>query len=129
MDEIELKVGMQLDAFDEPVDEVDIFINGEDLRDLAREVELPFATGEGNSLRAGSYAGLPPEAVFLPSKRLLGEPSKIYDDYEEKISLLGCGVVVWRYEGFGPFVFERRQYLAELGKFGAFPTSSGEPRI
>lgn len=171
MDEIELKTVKELDAFDEPTDEVDILINGGDLRNLVREVELPFAAEEGSPHLAGGYTGLPPEAVFLPSRRLLGEPSERYDDDEERISLLGCGcgvvgcwplmarisldadtvtwsdfaqphrsedmlfvmgkrgLVVWRYEGFGPFVFERDKYVAELGKFEASPTSFGEPRI
>lgn len=169
MDEIELKVVEALDAFDEPTNEVDILINGENLRDLVRRVELPFAAEEGIPNLAGSYTGLPPEAVFLPSRRFLGEPSERYDDGEEKISLLGCGcgvvgcwplmarvslddgivkwsgfeqphrsedallfsyrrIVVWRYEGFGPFAFEKGQYFSELAKFGASTKFSEAPR-
>lgn len=170
MDEIELKISSRLDIFDELADEVDIFVNGENLRDLARRVESPFATEEGDPRRAGGYAGLPPEAVFAPSERLLGKPSAPYDDDEEKVSLLGCGcgvvgcwplmarislegevvkwsgfeqphrsgealfftdqrVVVWRYGGLGPFMFERRRYLAELAKFEPRPKSSEARRI
>lgn len=159
MDALELRISETLDIFEEPALEVGVFVNGEDLRDLVRRVELPFATTEGDSGRAGCYAGLPPKAVFSPSRRLLGDPSNTYDDGEEKICLLGCGcgvvgcwplrarisvkdetvvwcdfeqphrsvnavysseqrIVEWRYGGFGPFVFGRDQYLAELKRAG-----------
>lgn len=36
-------------------------------------------------------------------------------------------IVVWRYEDFGPFVFEKNRYVAELAKPGL--TSAEEPRI
>jgi hypothetical protein len=43
--------------------------------DILREVELTFAAREGKPDLARSYAGLPPEDIFLPSSRLLGEPT------------------------------------------------------
>ncbi|MBA2693030.1 MAG: hypothetical protein H0U65_11135 [Rubrobacter sp.] len=170
MDELELRITKRLDAFGGPADEVDILVNGVDFLSLVREVERPFAAEEGLPFLAGSYTGLPPEAVFLPSRRLLGEPDGLYDDEEEKICLLGCGcgvigcwplmariavegetvvwsdfeqphraddtlhsserrIGVWRYNGFGPFVFEKSRYVAELGKLRGLFTSSGEPRI
>ena len=74
------------------VDRVDVFINGRNLADILREVEMPFAAREGKPDLAGSYVGLPLEEVFLPSPRLLGEPATYYDhDYPEgKIAVLGC---------------------------------------
>jgi hypothetical protein len=55
-------------------------------------VKLPFATREGRPHLVGSYSGLPPEEIFLPSPRLLGEPVTYYDhDYsDDKIAVLGC---------------------------------------
>ncbi|QIN82350.1 hypothetical protein GBA63_06555 [Rubrobacter tropicus] len=124
-----------------PIDTVDIFVNGRSLLDLVREVELPFATRDGRPDRAGSYVGLPAEAIFMPSRRLLGVPDDRYDDWEGRISVLGCGVVGcwplharitvqddavvwddfeqphrrrWRHDRLGPFVFEREEYEAAL---------------
>ncbi len=57
--------------------EVHIIINGRDLIEILREIELPFATGEGHPSIAGAYAGLPKELIFLPSRHLLGEPDPI----------------------------------------------------
>jgi hypothetical protein len=75
-----------------PVDRVDIIINDRNLLDILRETELPFAAREGKPRLAGEYVGLPPEKVFLPSPRLLGEPAPYYDhDYPNgKIAVLGC---------------------------------------
>ena len=111
--------------------------------DLAKEAELPFAVRDGDPRLAGDYVGLPAEAVFFPSRRLLGEPDERYDDREGRISVLGygCGAVGcwplqvkitarvetvvwedfrqphrrrWGYDAFGPFSFERDGYEAEL---------------
>ena len=126
-----------------PVEVADAFINERNLVDLARKVELPFATRDGRPHGAGSYVALPVEAVFLPTRRLLGEPEERWDDWEGRISVLGCGcgvvgcwplqatitarenVVVWedfrqphrrrwRYDALGPFVFDRKQYEEQL---------------
>lgn len=143
MDTLHLEVGQRDDPSAGIVDAVRIVINGRSLLDLAREVELPFATRDGNPDRAGSYVGLPTEAIFMPSRRLLGEPEDGWDDWEGRISVLGCGcgvvgcwplqarimvqddVVVWddfrqphrrrwRHDRLGPFVFEREEYEAAL---------------
>ena len=47
---------------------------------------------DGRPGLAGCYAGLPPEEVFLPSRRLLGEPETNYamDDPNGRIAALGC---------------------------------------
>ena len=88
--------------------------------------------------------GLPPEEVFLPSPRPLGEPTTYYDhdSPEGKIAVLGCvcgepgcwpfqfritlrdDVVIWsdfeqphrtwHYDEIQPFVFDRAQYLSAL---------------
>ncbi len=138
------KIGERHDPGAGTVDAVVVFVNGRDLVDILREVELPFAAREGKQDLAGRYAGLPPEEIFLPSPRLLGEPA-IYHDYsDDKIAVLGCvcGVVgcwpfrvkielrddvvlwsgfeqphrrAWRYDRVPPFVFDRTQYISALG--------------
>jgi hypothetical protein len=69
---------------------VQIVINGQDLRDVIRPVELPFATREGSADIAGAYSGLPPEVVFLPSRHLLGEPTPLYSDGSGRTQVLEC---------------------------------------
>ena len=125
------------------IDSVIIFVNGRNLLDLAKEAELPYATRDGNPELAGSYVGLPAEAVFLPSRRFLGNPAERYDDWEGRISVLGCGCGVvgcwplqarieatedrvtwrdfrqphrrrWSHAALGPFAFDRIAYEAEL---------------
>ena len=90
MDAIRFEVVEGLDFPTGRVDETRIFVNGLDLLDVVREIELPFAHRKGKPHLAGSYAGLPPEAVFSPSRRLLGEPEERYDDRHGKIAVLGC---------------------------------------
>ncbi len=92
MDTIRFEVGERDDPATGLADAVDIFVNGRNLVDILKEAELPSATREGEPDLAGSYAGLPPEAVFLPSPRLLGEPTTYYDrdPYDGNITVLGC---------------------------------------
>jgi hypothetical protein len=121
------------------VETVSVFVNGRDLVHLAKEAELPFAVRGGNPRLAGQYIGLPAEAVFSPSRRLLGEPDERYDDWDGRISVLGCGCGVvgcwplqvkikvkkglvvwedfrrphrprWSYDALGPLVFDREEY-------------------
>ena len=92
MDKIRLEIGKREDPANGMVDAVEIFINNRNLVDIVREVELPFAQQESKPDLAGSYVGLPPEDIFSPSRRLLGEPSTYYDhDHsEDKLAVLGC---------------------------------------
>jgi hypothetical protein len=93
VDEIRFEVGERVDPAEGAVDAVDIFVNGRNLVQILREVELPFATREGKPDLAGSYVGLRPAEVFLPSSRLLsGEPMAFgdHDDPEDKTAVLGC---------------------------------------
>lgn len=93
MDEIHFELGKRDGPVDGVVDAVSIFINGRDLVQIVREMELSFAARDGNPDLAGSYVGLPPNEVFLPSRRFLGEP-ETYDDKDspdDKLAVLGCG--------------------------------------
>jgi hypothetical protein len=142
MDAIRFEIGERDDPTYGLVDAVAIFVNDRNLIDILREVELPFATREGKPDLAGSYAGLPPDEIFPPSPRLLGEPTTYGEGTEGKIVALGCvcgepscwpfqvkidlgdDVVVWssfeqphrawRYDELRPFVFDRTQYLSAL---------------
>jgi hypothetical protein len=70
--------------------EVRIFIDGRDLVDLVRDVELPFATAAGDPGRAGDYAGLELRAVAPPSRHFWGKP--LFEIYESDglTQLLEC---------------------------------------
>jgi hypothetical protein len=68
-----LEIGKRDDPAKVIVDAVNVFVNGRNLVDILREVVLPFTVQEGKPDLAGSYVGLPPEDVFLPSPRLFGE--------------------------------------------------------
>jgi hypothetical protein len=79
VDSFGLEVGKRADPGDGLVDAVNVFVNGRNLADILREVELPFAARDSRPDLASSYAGLPPDDIFLPSSRLLGEPTTYYD--------------------------------------------------
>jgi len=89
MDKFELSIS-QVDFDGKKVAVVDIYINGRNLIDIAKEVEIPFAKAEGHPDIAGGYMGLPPEGVFYPSKHLLGEPNRRFG-YTDKTTVLVCG--------------------------------------
>ena len=128
---------------------VRIIINGRELIEIVRDIELPFATREGHADLAGAYSYFGPAITFLPSRHFLGEPVHSFADADGRIYLLSCacgvpacwpllahvelreGTVVWRdfrqpyrgphvkagewrYDGFGPFVFERQSYEQAL---------------
>jgi hypothetical protein len=92
VDAIRFEIGKRDAPADGLVDAVNVFINGRNLVDVLREVELPFRAREGKPDLAGSYVGLPLEDILLPAPRLLGEPATYYDHgYPEgKIAVLGC---------------------------------------
>jgi hypothetical protein len=119
---------------------VRIFIDGRDLVDLVRPIELPFTRAEGHPEIAGNYDGLPPrDWVDLPER---------YDD-DDRVAVLACASCgepgcwplrvrvtasadrvtwsdfqqphrpEWSYAAFGPFVFNRAQYDEEVARVRA----------
>ena len=113
---------------------VRVLIDGIDLAALVRAVELGPATEEGYPEIAGAYDGLLPSDWKSPPER---------DGTDGRVAVLGCvcGEVGcwslrarieineryvrwsdfqqphrpdWSYAGFGPFVFERTNYDAEV---------------
>jgi hypothetical protein len=69
---------------------VRIWINGRELVDVVREVELPFATREGHPDLAGSYLYFGSMFVFFPSRYFLGEPVNDWSDGPGRIYVLSC---------------------------------------
>ena len=51
-----------------------MLIDGRDLVEIVKAVELPFAAAAGRPSRAGHYAGLELAAVAPPSRHFWGEP-------------------------------------------------------
>ena len=119
-----------------PMAAVEIYINGENLREKVCKQELPFAEQEGNPGIAG-HAPITPRELY----------QSLHDDYaeEECVSILGCccGVVDcwpldvaievgknvvtwygfnmyhrknWDYSSLGSFVFDKQQYWSEVDK-------------
>ncbi|EFC79883.1 hypothetical protein [Parafrankia sp. EUN1f] len=115
------------------------YVNGVDLRELVRAVELPYAEGDPDS--AGSYAGLRDPGVRWPSRHFLGERSVTWFGDGDTV-LLGCicgdagcwpltarvdiadDAVIWRdfrnshhrwnLDGLGPFRFNLLAYETAL---------------
>lgn len=72
--------------------ELRLLIDGVDLVDLIRPVELPFATAEGNPANAGRYSGLHwPQSMghVLLLEHYLGQPDPYYS-YKGRTQILGC---------------------------------------
>src|ERR1041385_2487933 len=69
---------------------VQIFVNGRQLIELAREVGLPFATAEGHPDIAGRYLYFGAFATFTPARHFLGEPMQGWTDGPGRIYVLAC---------------------------------------
>ncbi len=67
----------------------DPLVDGERLISLLRKHETPFAKREGHADIAGAYMGFPPQEVFLPSKRFLGD-CEDFDSEDDMVAILGC---------------------------------------
>jgi len=115
---------------------VGVIIDGRDLVDRLKELEIPFALAEENPRLAGEYLGLAPEewrirkpyqdgrsAVlgcecgivdcwpFL-TRILVGEETVTWSDFKQPFR------PKWSYAALGTFTFDRAQYLSELAKIG-----------
>ena len=141
LNEIELRPA-PADGGDDPL--VQVLIDGRDLLDRVKEVELPQATADGQPDLAGSYQGLTPEQwEALPEQ---------YGDGRAAVLGCVCGEVGcwpfrvritwrndtvtwsgfqqknrgWSYEQLGPFVFAREQYEAAVAR--AIASAGRRPR-
>jgi hypothetical protein len=112
--------------------DVRVLVDGRDLADLAREVELQAATAEGHPQIAGSYRGLAPAQWTTPER---------FPDGRVALFRCECGEVecwpllvrvtrtdatvtwsdfgqphraAWRYDALGPFVFSAHEYDAAI---------------
>ncbi len=69
-------------------EDVDIQINGREIRDIIREIELPFATRECNPGLAGDYEHLEPKNVYFPNKHFQEEQDDEYLLKDGKVPVL-----------------------------------------
>ncbi len=119
----------------------DIVIDGVRLIDLLRRVEAAPAAAEGSPDLAGEYASLSARTTFFPSRHFLGDTRPLLAREGKTVLLIctcgceGCWDFVgritvtdrtvtwdefeqvhrdWDYDALGTFVFDRRQYDAEL---------------
>ncbi|MCK9894094.1 hypothetical protein [Frankia sp. AgB32] len=140
MDKVEFRLETELFPTGEAL-AVRPYVNGVDLRELARAVELPAATAAGQPDLAGSYAGLRDPGVRWPSRHFLGKPTVTWFGDRDTV-LLGCecgdagcwpltarvdvthDTVTWRdfrtghrdwdLAGLGPFRFDASAYRTAL---------------
>lgn len=73
--------------------ELRVLVDGVDLGELIRPIELPFASAEGNPELAGRYAGLHwprSEDPLLLLQHYLGEPDPALSYYGGRTQVLGC---------------------------------------
>jgi hypothetical protein len=70
---------------------VDIYIDGESLKDIVTKAEMVHARKEKQPLLAGAYEGLPTHLVTPPAAHLMGEPHIFYSDRKGRTALLVCG--------------------------------------
>ncbi len=68
---------------------VAIAVNGRDLLEWVRDVELPFAVQEGHPNIAGGYVGLSPAAIPNIWSHLHGEAAPLYSQGDE-VTLYDC---------------------------------------
>jgi hypothetical protein len=117
-------------------------INAARLKNLAKQVELPFAIAEGHKSIAGSYEGLALAVVEHPSDHYRGRPTLSWFEDGDTV-LLGCECgewgcwpltadikygeqlvrwsnfrnghrADWGLSGLGPFEFDRTAYDAAI---------------
>ena len=67
---------------------VRIIINGRELIQMVRDIELPFATREGHPGIAGDYSYFGPLFVFSPARHFYGEPAQEWTDGKGRIYVL-----------------------------------------
>lgn len=121
-----------------------LFVNERPFVDLVREAERPLATATGEPHLAGAYAPLALVSDLpLEKDRFLGKSASLFYAEEPRMTFLVCGCgedgcwplhgritvdevhvcwtafgqphrPAWEYSNFGPFVFERTAYEAEL---------------
>ncbi|MFS0861090.1 hypothetical protein [Fredinandcohnia sp. 179-A 10B2 NHS] len=142
MDRLSLKIEKNSEGFEN----VHLYINGENLIELIKRIELEY-----DASIAGDYQGLPPAFVFSPSNHFFGKAQEELDYLEDKtvILLCECGIAGcwdfnvkivfpdntvtwsdfeqphrgpksagghWQYSSLGPFVFDRKQYESVFKK-------------
>jgi len=97
MDEVSFELAPAGEEFPDDLKQIRIEVNGTELPELVREVELPAARAEGDAELAGGYIGLVPGyvRVDLAGQFLGGGGATPFESADEKVQLLGhdCGEV------------------------------------
>lgn len=109
-----------------------ILVDGRDLLEIVRRIELPQATAEGQPELAGSYEVLPPQRWQRLTEHDDGDRVAVFGcecgevgcwPLRVRITRKGDTVVwsdfeqpnrSWSYFALGPFVFQRQQYEAAV---------------
>lgn len=136
---------IRLESYPCPINNGDIrysiFINGKNIIDMVKEIELPFAQNEGDPSKAGGYIGFNDRDL-----------KHCFNSFvtDGKMYILGCGVcgisrcwplivqitttantiqwsdfvnpfhgpeypeMIWDYTSLGPFLFDRKNYVSEF---------------
>jgi hypothetical protein len=120
---------------------LDIFLDDQNLLELVREAERPFAAAEGHPKFAGCYAALPADLLLAELDGQRVEKVSLYDcqcgcygcwplrvrisksedlviwsEFEQPHRRPFIRTSWWRYDKLGPFKFVREQYVAALAK-------------
>jgi hypothetical protein len=73
-------------------EEIRFLLDGIDLFERVRSVELGFAEREGHASIAGAYAGLPAQLALPPSRHLFGEDAILgFEDGIVPLGICDCG--------------------------------------
>lgn len=120
-----------------PVDVVEIFVNGQNLLELVKQCELPYATANHEAYLAGRYAGLPiSDFIFNMNEVFNQEEERIYI-YDCICGCIGCWpleikmiitdtAIIWTdfenehredwYWNKLGFIFGKEQFMTEFNK-------------
>ena len=88
LNRLELKMASGKYEYGEDFEEVQIFIDGQSLIGILREIERPLVEQENPSTVPGDYRGL--NKRFITRHHFLGQPDIFYGKAEDKIALLDC---------------------------------------
>jgi hypothetical protein len=90
MNKLEIKLGDSKNEFKKHFKEIKFFIDGENLIDILKKIEKPFAEKEGHPELSGKYSGLDLDLIKNPKDYFLGKSDAVYGETGDKTILLDC---------------------------------------